>query len=428
MDYYQKTTCRLCESADLTLVLSLTATPPGNNFVTAANRGKPQAAYPLALNMCESCKHVQLTHCVDPVILYQTNYSYVSGTSPVFVAHLRDYADLITGQYAFAPGALAVDIGSNDGTALRFFKDKGFRTLGVDPATEVVQIANARGIETICDFFNYEVAERNRRVFGPAKLINSHNTCAHIDDLESVIRGVEHWLDDDGLFVMEVGYFLDVYENGWFDTIYHEHVDFHTVIPLVPFFQRHGLQIIDVQRVSPQGGSIRVIAQKAGGLHPVRASVEALSQLERDRGLDLHETLMAFGVKIDGIKHRLGDMIAALKANGKSIAAFGAPTKATTLLSHFNLAYALDFLVDDNPLKQNLFSPGYHIPVLPASAIYERRPDYVIVLAWNFAADIIRKHSAYLAQGGQFILPMPEPVITSQNDCEKTNSDRRPAS
>ena len=428
MDYYHKTTCRLCESTDLTLVLSLTPTPPGNHFVTAENRDKPQPAYPLALNMCEMCKHVQLTHCVNPVILYQTNYSYVSGTSPVFVAHLREYADQITADYHFPPGSLALDIGSNDGTALEFFKDKGFRTLGIDPATEVVQSANDRGIETICDFFSYDVAIRNRERFGPATLINSHNACAHIDDLAGVIRGVEHWLDDDGLFVMEVGYFLDVYENGWFDTIYHEHVDYHTVIPLVPFFRAHGLQIIDILRTSPQGGSIRLTAQKTGGQHPVKPSVEELMQLERNTGLDRSGTLRAFGAKIDAIKHRLGELIATLKTQGKSIAAFGAPTKATTLLSHFNLASALDFLMDDNPLKQNLFSPGSHIPVLPASAMYERRPDYVIVLAWNFAADIMRKHAAYLDLGGKFILPMPEPTIIDREAHAQASTDRRTTS
>ncbi|MES2176525.1 MAG: class I SAM-dependent methyltransferase [Gemmatimonadota bacterium] len=428
MDFYHKTTCRLCDSTDLSLVLSLTPTPPGNHFVTAENRNKPQPVYPLALNMCEACKHVQLTHCVDPVILYQTNYSYVSGTSPVFVAHLREYADTITADYAFSAGALAIDIGSNDGTALGFFKDKGFRTLGVDPATEVVASANARGIETICDFFGYDVAARNREQYGPAALINSHNACAHIDDLAGVIRGVEHWLGDDGLFVMEVGYFLDVYENGWFDTIYHEHVDYHTVMPLVPFFRAHGLEIVDVQHVSPQGGSIRVIAQKAGGRHPVKPTVEAFGQLERDHGLDRSETLRAFGAKIDGIKHRLGEMVSTLKGQGASIAAFGAPTKATTLLSHFGLGQALDFLVDDNPLKQNLFSPGHHIPVLPATALYERKPDYLIILAWNFAEDIMRKHAAFLEQGGKFILPMPEPVIIDKESNAEAGTDRRSTS
>jgi SAM-dependent methyltransferase len=412
-DSYEKKVCRLCGSARLTKVLSLTPTPPGNHFVPLADRDKPQKSYPLALNFCEDCRHVQLTHCVNPVILYQTNYSYVSGTSPVFVAYLKAYADEIASEYSLPKDALVIDIGSNDGTALGFFKAKGFRTLGVDPAVEVAAIATKKGIETITDFFDDELAIRNRDRYGGAKLINSHNTCAHIDGLSSVIRGVEHWLDDDGLFVMEVGYLHDVVSNGWFDTIYHEHVDFHTAIPLIPFFRAHGLQVIDVKRVSPQGGSIRVVAQKIGGKRPVNSSVAEIVKLETDAGLDRAETFFKFGERIEAIKKKLGELIAGLKRDGRSIAGFGAPTKATTLLSHFNLAYALDFLVDENPLKENLLSPGHHIPVLAAGAIYERKPDYLIVLAWNFAEDIMRRHNKYVEQGGRFVLPMPEPTVIS---------------
>ncbi len=416
MDCYDKTTCRLCGGSRLTTVLTLTPTPPGNHFVALADRDKVQASYPLGLNFCEDCNHVQLTHVVDPVILYQRQYSYVSSTSPVFVAHLRDYADHITTAYEFPAGSLVIDIGSNDGTALQFFKAKGFQVLGVDPATEVAAIARKNGIDTINDFFSADLATGLGDRFGKAHLITSHNACAHIDDLAGVMRGVEHLLHDDGLFVMEVGYFLDVYTNGWFDTIYHEHVDFHTVIPLIPFFRAHGLEIIDVQRVSPQGGSIRVIAQKSGGRRSVRASVAETTQMERDVGLDRAATYLGFGQKIASIKRELGSMIRGLKERGASIAGFGAPTKATTLLSHFDLGGALDFLVDDNPLKQNLFSPGHHIPVVDQAAMYARKPDYVVILAWNFAADIMKRHRAYLEGGGHFVLPMPKPAIVSKDD------------
>ena len=415
-DCYEKTTCRLCGSGRLTKVLSLTPTPPGNHFVPIADRDKPQKSYPLALNFCDDCKHVQLTHCVNPVILYQTNYSYVSATSPVFVAYLKSYADEITAEYSLPSDALVLDIGSNDGTALSFFRAKGFRTLGVDPAVEVAAIAMKKGIETIAHFFDDDLAMRNRDRYGTAKLINSHNTCAHIDDLPGVIRGVAHWLDDDGLFVMEVGYLYDVVSNGWFDTIYHEHVDYHSSIPLIPFFRAQGLEVIDIKRVSPQGGSIRVVTQKVGGKRPVKSSVAEIIKLEMESGLNHAETFFHFGEKIEGIKKKLGELIGGLKRDGKSIAGFGAPTKATTLLSHFNLAYALDFLVEENPLKENLLSPGHHIPVLAAEAIYARKPDYVIVLAWNFADDIMRRHKKYLEQGGRFVLPMPEPTVIARDN------------
>jgi len=371
----------------------------------------PQRAYPLDLEFCYDCHHVQLGHVVAPEILYQKNYSYVSGTSPVFVKHLHDYASFVVERFNLSRQGLVLDIGSNDGTALSFFKDAGYEVLGVDPATEIVEIANRKGIETLCEFFGLEVAKKYAAKYGKAHLINSHNACAHIDDLQSVIAGVEHWLADDGIFVVEVGYLLDIVQNGWFDTIYHEHVDFHSVDPFVAFFRRCGLEMIFAQRVSPQGGSIRLVAQKIGGPRKVDPSVGELTRLEHAAGLDHVETFRNFARRIDQIGAQLSQLIRGLKQQGATIAGFGVPTKATTLLSYFQLGQALDFLVDENPLKQNLFSPGHHIPVYSAEELYRRRPDYLLILAWNFADNIMQRHRAYLEQGGQFILPMPEPKI-----------------
>lgn len=410
---YFKDRCRLCDQGSLVRVVELTPTPPGNHFVSAAERALPQQSYPLELYFCSDCAHVQLGHVVDPEILYRRNYSYVSGTSRVFVEHLRQYAAHMCEAFEFEKGGLIADIGSNDGTALGFFKEAGFRVLGVDPATEIVQIARQRGIDTECEFFSAAVARSLREKHGRARLITSHNACAHIDGLRDVIDGVVDWLADDGMFVMEVGYLLDVYENAWFDTIYHEHLDYHSVTPLVPFFAARGLEVIDVQRVSPQGGSIRVITQKQGGRYDVKDSVAALVELEHQVGLDRAETFVAFNDSINEVKKRLRSLVSGLKSDGKSIAGYGAPTKATTLLTHFDLGEVLDFLIDDNPLKQGLFSPGHHIPVLGADEMYTRRPDYVLVLAWNFADSIMAQHRRYSDEGGRFILPMPDPRIVN---------------
>ena len=401
----------MCDRQKLVRVVELTPTPPGNHFVQAKDRDVPQKSYPLELYFCESCAHVQLGHVVDPVILYRQNYSYVSGTSPVFVDHLRQYAAHMQEKFNLEKGALITDIGSNDGTALSFFKQAGFRVVGVDPATEIVQIARERGIDTECEFFSTAVAKTLREKYGPAQLITSHNACAHIDNLRDVILGVTNWLAADGLFVMEVGYVLDVYQNAWFDTIYHEHLDYHSVIPLVPFFAGLGLEVIDVQRVSPQGGSIRVVSQRKGGRYPVKNSVADIMALEREVGLDRAETFIAFNDSINEVKKRLRALVSELKSQGKSIAGYGAPTKATTLLTHFDLGRVLDFLVDDNPLKQGLLSPGHHIPVVGAEEMYRRHPDYVLILAWNFAENIMARHRRYRDEGGRFILPMPDPRI-----------------
>ena len=411
-DYYLRESCRMCGEGSLTKTMSLTPTPPGNDFLTKEELGRDEPVYPLDLYFCEACHHIQLGHVVDPKILYQKNYSYVSATSAYFVNHLKHYAKDMVERFDLKPGDLAVDIGSNDGTCLSFFKDKGMKVVGVDPATEIAGKATENGIDTIADFFGYRLAVELRKKYGTAKYITSHNACAHIDNLFDVVKGVEHWLDADGVFVLEVGYFVDVYSNTWFDTVYHEHVDYHTVAPFEKLFNRVGMELISVERISPQGGSIRVMAQKKGGIIKRDDSVDELIALEAKLGLDKAETLRKLNHKISQVRDKLHDLIHSLKADGKSIAGFGAPTKATTLMAHFGLdATVLDFIVDDNPLKQGLFTPITHIPVLSSDALYKMKPDYVLILAWNFAEPIMQMHKKYSEQVGQFILPMPNPEI-----------------
>ena len=396
----------------LTKVMSLTPTPPGNDFLAQKELGRDEPVYPLDLYFCEACHHVQLGHVVDPKILYQKNYSYVSATSAHFVNHLKSYAAEMVDRYALKPGDLVADIGSNDGTALSFFKEQGMRVIGVDPATDIAGRATENGIETVADFFGYDLAGALRKKYGAAKYITSHNACAHIDNLFDVVKGVEHWLAEDGVFVLEVGYLVDVYSNTWFDTIYHEHVDYHTVAPFEKLFARVGMKLISVDRISPQGGSIRVMAQKQEGVIERDSSVDELIALEHELGLDRADTLHKFDCKIGEVRDKLQKLIVSLKGDGKTIAGFGAPTKATTLMAHFGLdENVLDFIVDDNPLKQGLFTPITHIPVLSANALYERRPDYVLILAWNFAEPIMKMHQKYSGEVGKFILPMPEPGI-----------------
>jgi SAM-dependent methyltransferase len=413
-DYYFRDTCRLCESRRLDKVVELTPTPPGNRVLTAAELSQPAPRYPLEVYLCASCHHVQLGHVVDPRILYRNQYSYVTGTSPVFVDHFRRYAAEAIERFGLRPGDRVADIGSNDGTGLSFFQQAGMTVLGIDPATEIAARATAAGIPTVSEFFGKELALRLRAEHGPARLITSHNACAHIDDLGGVIDGVAAWLADDGVFVMEVGYFVDVHENGWFDTIYHEHVDYHTVAPLIGFFQRRGMEVVSVQRIAPQGGSIRVMVQKAGG--PLRSdgTAEALARMKAELGLQDPARLRAFNDRLTSIKERLLALLRGLKQDGKRIAGYGAPTKSTTLMMHFGLdGELIDFIVDDNPLKQGHYTPGTHVAIGSADLLREHRPDYLLILAWNFAAPIMQKNREFEDAGGRFILPMPEPRIVS---------------
>jgi len=402
----------MCDSSSLTKTMGLTPTPPGNDFLTKDELSGDEPVYPLDLYFCDDCYHVQLGHVVDPRILYQKNYTYVSATSAHFVNHLQTYAADMIKRFKLKSGSLVADIGSNDGTCLNFFKDGGMKVVGVDPAKEIARKASEAGIETVDDFFSFDLAVKLREKYGPANYITSHNACAHIDNLFDVVKGVEYWLDKDGIFVLEVGYLVDVFNNTWFDTIYHEHVDYHTVAPFEKLFARVGMEVIGVQRITPQGGSIRVMTQRKGGKFQRDASVDSLIALEHELGLDKAETLHGFDRKISLVREGLQKLVRSLKANGKSIAGFGAPTKATTLMGHFGLDQnILDFIVDDNPLKQGLFTPITHIPVLSAEALYERRPDYVLILAWNFAEPIMKIHQRYGQHVGKFILPMPVPKI-----------------
>jgi SAM-dependent methyltransferase len=398
----------MCDCSGVDKVLTLSPTPPGNNFLRHDQLALPEPVYPLELYLCRTCCHVQLGHVVDPRILYQKSYNYVSGTSSRFVEHLHEYASTVIDRFALKPGGVVADIGSNDGTGLRFFNQAGMKVLGVDPAPEIAAHATQSGIPTVCEFFSHDLAVRLRERYGPAAFITSHNACAHIDGLDDVFRGVEHWLTPDGVFGLEVGYFLDVYRNTWFDTIYHEHLDYHTVGPFLSLLARVGMEAISVQRVSPQGGSLRLFAQRIGGAHRRDDSMAAFIELEREAALCTPATFAEFGRRIDEVGASLRALLASLKSQGRYIAGYGAPTKSTTLLNHFGVGKDhLDYLVDDNPLKHGLFSPVSHIPVFPAAELYRRRPDYVLILAWNFAAPIMAAHRRFAAEGGRFIIPMP---------------------
>lgn len=407
----RRDTCRLCGGHYLELVIQLAPTPLANAFVPAKCLGRVQETYPLDLFLCHGCGHLQLLDVVDPEVLFR-NYIYVSSTSPVFVEHFRRYADEVLGRVMPPAGALVVEIGSNDGTLLKFFQDRGMRVLGIDPAQDIARRATESGIETLPTFFTSELARKIKGERGPAVIVVANNVFAHADDLADITKGVRDLLTRDGIFVFEVSYLVDVIEKTLFDTIYHEHLSYHSVEPLEAFFRRHGMELIAAECVDTHGGSLRGTVQIGGGARPVSPSVDRLIALEKGFALHRAETFKSFAADIDRVKGRLGTLLRGLRAQGKTVAGYGAPAKATTLLFHFDLGDLLDFIVDDSPLKQNMFTPGHHIPVLAPQAIYERKPDYLLILAWNFSQPIMKKHQAFRNQGGRFIVPLPEIEVT----------------
>ena len=404
----RRASCRLCGGVELTMVVSLTPTPPANAFVFPENRDKPQAVYPLDVFFCEACAHVQLLDVVDPARLFE-NYVYVSGTSPVFVRHFQDYARDIMGRIASPGGGLVVDIGSNDGTLLGFFKDAGMTVLGIDPATEIAEAATAAGIETISGFFSSALGRQIAAERGQASVITANNVIAHVDDIAGALEGIRALLAPDGVFVFEVSYLADVVEKTLFDTIYHEHLDYHSVKPLGRFLAAGGMELIEAVRTDSHGGSLRCTVQHAGRGREPGPSVKEMVKMEAKMGLDRARTFRRFADRIDKLGADLRSLLGRIRGGGGSIAGFGAPAKATTLMYHFGIGpETLDFIVDDSPLKQGLLSPGLHIPVLPTSALYERKPDYALILAWNFAPAIMVKNAAFREAGGRFIVPVPD--------------------
>jgi len=286
--------------------------------------------------------------------------------------------------------------------------EAGMRVLGVDPAKKIAADATAAGIPTIADFFTPELAAKITEEHGQASLITANNMFAHADGLDVITEGISSMLKPEAAFVFEVSYLVDVYQKTLFDTIYHEHVAYHSVKPLIKFFPNYGMEMTDAIRVPSHGGSLRGIARKGEALTTNESLLTAVAE-EESLGLDKEDTLKSFGKQIDKLKTDLVTRLNKIKAEGKTVAGFGAPAKATTLMYHFGLGpEIIDFIVDDSPLKQELYTPGLHVPVVPATVIAERKPDYLVILAWNFAKPIMDNNQEYKQAGGHFIVPVPQ--------------------
>jgi SAM-dependent methyltransferase len=409
MSFTRKTTCRACGGEKLAKFLDLGDQPMANAFLSPA-QFKDEKKYPLDVFFCESCAFVQLGVVVDPKELFG-EYLYVSSTSPVFVKHFDDFAGSVVPRFGLE-GELAVDIGSNDGILLRPLKSRGVRVLGIDPAENIATQATKSGIETLPRFFNESVGKEVADKYDKAKLMTATNVFAHIDDLDSVMEGVKNLLKDDGVFVIEAPYLAVFLEKKLFDTVYHEHLSYLAVEPLIGFFEKHGMKIFDVQDVSSHGGSMRVFVERENGPYAVEPSVPEHVRLEKERGLQSFAVYEKFAEEVEENKRELVSLLENLKSDGKKIAGYGAPAKGNTLLHYMGIdSKILDYIVDDSPPKQGLFTPGTHIPVVSSAKLSEAPPDYLFILAWNFAESIMKKCEAFEQSGGKFIVPVPKPKV-----------------
>lgn len=409
--YKHRNDCRLCGATDLELVLPILPSAIGDAFVSKEQLGEVQELYPLDTYICLECGHLQNLDVVDPEILFR-NYTYRTSASKGLVEHFQKYAQTVVKGLDIPTDSLVVEIGSNDGSLLKAFKAHDMRVIGVDPAKSIAMLATAEGVQTLPDFFTPSIAQTILAENGFASLMCANNVFAHADNIADIVKGIRSLLAPDGVFVFEVSYIPDMIDNFVFDTIYHEHVSHHALIPLERFFNTLDMSLFDVERVSTKGGSIRGFAQpmSTGKRLKTDRFVQMLDE-ENRRGFVRPEIYRTFYQDIEKRKRTVLEYLKQEIATGKTIAAYGASTTTTTLLYHFELQTLLKFIVDDNPLKYNLYSPGAHIPVYSSSELYVSKPDIVVILAWQYATAIINKHDHFTQAGGEFVVPLPSMII-----------------
>lgn len=380
--------------------------PLANSFIAPDAVGKPEPRYPLELARCTSCGHVQLSVTVPPEIMFR-NYLYVSGTSDMIPAHFAAYAKDVAERFVPNDG-LVVEIGSNDGTLLRAFDRRTVRVLGVEPARNIAAMANSAGIPTLDEFFGEGIARQIAAKDGRASAIIGNNVVAHIDDLHGLMNGIAALLEQHGVFVAEFPYLVDLLEKSAYDTIYHEHLSYFTIASVSDLASRHGMRLVDVRRVGVHGGSIRVIISRDGEPSP---EVVKLRDLERAMRLGEGRPLPDFVDRVQRQREELMRLLGEVRAS-RHIAGYGAPAKGNTLLNYCGIDRSiLDFIVDRSPLKHGLLTPGMHIPVEPPERLLSSEIRDTLLLAWNFADEILRQQDAYRSHGGRFIVPIPTPRV-----------------
>ena len=403
--------CRICGSRRLSPFLDLGFTPLANRFLRKDQLDEPEPRFRLDVFFCADCSLVQLVEVVDPEVLFR-DYIYVSGTSETMREHFAAFATSVAARFGFSNNDLVVEVASNDGTFLSNFQGRGLRLLGVEPATNIAKVARERGIETINEFFGESLGDRVRNEHGAAACVLANNVFAHVDDVHDFARGVLRILGPEGIFIFENSYVRDMLDRLEFDSVYHEHLSYFSVTALSKLFERHGMEIFDVEHQSVHGGSLRVFVKRLGSGHPVTEAPARFRGEERRAGLCELETYRAFAARVYNLRTSLLSLLKRLRSEGKSIVAYGSSAKGNTLLNFMGIGPDLvAYLVDKSPLKQGTFSPGIHLPVLPVERLVEDRPDYAVILAWNFTDEILLQQRDYIDGGGRFIVPIPVPRV-----------------
>lgn len=405
-------TCRICDYSPLTPILSLGYTPLANALLTAEQLNQPESTYLLELVFCPQCALTQINETVPPEILFR-EYLYLSSFADTVVHNAREISARLISARHWTDDSLVIEIASNDGYLLQNYQQHGIPVLGIEPALNIAKVAEEKGVHTLPEFFGLELAHRLKQQGIQADVIHANNVLAHVADLNGVVAGIGMVLKKEGVAVIEVPYVKDLIDHVEFDTIYHEHLCYFSLTSLNYLFQKHDLMIVDVERIPIHGGTLRIFvghpdsSAACSGAGPAR--VKQLLAEESGWGASQPAFYQQFGHKVEKLRADLLTLLADLKAQGKRIAVYGASAKGSTLLNYFGIGReTLDFVVDRSTVKQGHYTPGTHLPIYAPERLLEALPDYVLLLTWNFADEILAQQAEYRQHGGKFIVPIPQ--------------------